>query len=72
MSCKVFFSPAASDDLENLFIYLAPEMGMKEAREYVGEIKAYCLGSRSFRNAGCCAMMFGQGFVLSDIDARRP
>lgn len=29
MSYKVVFSPAASDDLEDIFIYLAPRNGLK-------------------------------------------
>ncbi len=52
MSYTVVFSPAASDDLEDLFIYLAPEMGIREARDYVGKIKAYCLGFSTFPQRG--------------------
>ncbi|TNM65784.1 type II toxin-antitoxin system RelE/ParE family toxin [Aliirhizobium smilacinae] len=52
MSYTVVFSPAASDDLEDLFIYLAPEMGLREAREYVRKIKAYCLGFSTFPQRG--------------------
>lgn len=52
MSYKVVFSPAASDDLEDLYIYLATEMGIEPAREYVGKIKAYCLGFATFPRRG--------------------
>ena len=52
MSCKVVFSPATSDDLQKLLIYLAPEMGLGEARDYVGKIKAYCLGFSTFPQRG--------------------
>ncbi|AYD00074.1 type II toxin-antitoxin system RelE/ParE family toxin [Neorhizobium sp. NCHU2750] len=52
MSYKVVFSPAASDDLEDLYIYLAIEMGIEPAREYVGKIKAYCLGFSTFPQRG--------------------
>lgn len=52
MSYRVVFSPAASDDLENLFIYLASEIGPRKARDYVGEIKAYCLGFSTFPQRG--------------------
>jgi toxin ParE1/3/4 len=52
MSYKVVFSPAASDDLEELFIYLGPEIGLKAAREYVRKIQAYCFGFSTFPQRG--------------------
>ncbi|WJH39266.1 type II toxin-antitoxin system RelE/ParE family toxin [Aliirhizobium terrae] len=52
MSYKVVFSPAASDDLEELFIYLVPEMGLKGAREYVRKIQIYCFGFSTFPQRG--------------------
>jgi plasmid stabilization system protein ParE len=52
MSYKVVFSPAASDDLEELFIYLAAEMGPKGAREYVQKIQTYCRGFSTFPKRG--------------------
>jgi toxin ParE1/3/4 len=36
MSHKVVFGRRASDDLEDLLGYLAPEMGVEQARAYVG------------------------------------
>ncbi len=71
MSYRVVFSPAASDDLENLFIYLASEIGPRKARDYVGEIKAYCLGFSTFPQRACCVMTSGLIFALSDIGGRR-
>jgi len=52
MSYKVVFSPAASDDLEELLVYLVPEMGLKEARSYVGKLHAHCLGFSTFPQRG--------------------
>jgi toxin ParE1/3/4 len=52
MSYKVVFSPAASDDLEEVLIYLASEMGPKAAREYVARIQTYCLGFSTFPHRG--------------------
>ncbi|CDZ61098.1 hypothetical protein [Neorhizobium galegae] len=48
MSHKVVFGRRASDDLEDLLIYLSPEMGVERARAYVGKIQGYCLGFSTF------------------------
>ncbi len=52
MSHKVVFGRRASDDLEELLVYLAPEMGVPQARAYVGKIQAYCLGFSTFPRRG--------------------
>lgn len=52
MNYRVVFAPAASEDLENLLIYLAARMGAERARLYVGEIQAYCLNFSTFPKRG--------------------
>ncbi|CDZ73077.1 type II toxin-antitoxin system RelE/ParE family toxin [Neorhizobium galegae] len=52
MSHKVVFGRRASDDLEDLLIYLSPEMGAEQARTYVGKIQSYCLGFSTFPKRG--------------------
>jgi plasmid stabilization system protein ParE len=52
MNFHVVFAPAASEDLENLLIYLAARMGAERARLYVDEIQAYCLNFSTFPKRG--------------------
>lgn len=52
MSHKVVFGRRAIDDLEDLLGYLAPEMGVEQARAYVGKIQGYCLGFSTFPERG--------------------
>jgi len=52
MSHKVVFGRRASNDLEELLVYLAPKMGVQQARSYVGKIQAYCLGFSTFPKRG--------------------
>ncbi|MBY5323057.1 type II toxin-antitoxin system RelE/ParE family toxin [Rhizobium leguminosarum] len=42
MNYNVIFAPKASDDLENLLVYLIDEAGPETARNYVGKIVDYC------------------------------
>lgn len=52
MNYRIVFSPEAIDDLEEVLVYLAPEMGLAPAREYVGAIRDYCAGFSTFPNRG--------------------
>jgi toxin ParE1/3/4 len=52
MTYRVLFSPEASEDLEDILVYLAPLMGAAEARAYVGRIRAYCTGFSQFPQRG--------------------
>ncbi|MGO4137056.1 hypothetical protein ACEQ6A_21185 [Rhizobium brockwellii] len=38
MNYTVIFAPQASDDLENMLVYLIDEAGPETARSYVGKI----------------------------------
>jgi toxin ParE1/3/4 len=52
MNFEVVFSPQAIRDLDELFIYLAPEIGAAAARDYIGKIRRYCAGFATFPNRG--------------------
>ncbi len=52
MNYRVVFSPTASDDLDNLLIYLSEQMGVRPARSYVGKIQRYCLDFAFFPKRG--------------------
>jgi plasmid stabilization system protein ParE len=52
MKYRVLFAPAASKDLEDIFIYLMPVMGLDRARAYVSEIEAHCRGFSTFPKRG--------------------
>ncbi|MBY5737603.1 type II toxin-antitoxin system RelE/ParE family toxin [Rhizobium leguminosarum] len=46
------FAPKASDDLENLLVYLIDQAGPETARNYVGKIVDYCLSFETFPERG--------------------
>ncbi|MBY5778652.1 type II toxin-antitoxin system RelE/ParE family toxin [Rhizobium leguminosarum] len=52
MNYNVIFAPKASDDLENLLVYLIDEAGPETARNYVGKIVDYCLSFETFPERG--------------------
>ncbi|SFB04801.1 toxin ParE1/3/4 [Rhizobium sp. NFR07] len=52
MNYEVVFSPRAITDLDDLFVYLAAEMGASAARGYIGKIRKYCVGFGTFPNRG--------------------
>ncbi|MBB5536314.1 type II toxin-antitoxin system RelE/ParE family toxin [Rhizobium giardinii] len=52
MNHRVIFAPQASDDLENLLVYLMDEAGRETARRYVGKIIDYCLSFETFPKRG--------------------
>lgn len=60
MSYAVIFDVAAETDLSNLYDYLLPRAGPRDARAYIDEIIDYCVsfgtfperGSRSDRRTG--------------------
>lgn len=64
MKYHVVFSSEASDDLEEVLVYLAPEMGLEPAREYVGKIRSYCSGFSTFPNRGMRRDDIRPGFRL--------
>ncbi len=64
MNYRVVFSPEAIDDLEQVLVYLAPEMGFTAAREYVGKIRNYCADFSTFPNRGMRRDDIRQGLRL--------
>ena len=64
MSYRVVFDPDALDDLDNIFVYLAPEMGALPARRYVGRIRSYCEGFSTFPKRGTRRSDLGEGIRL--------
>ncbi|MBO0140604.1 type II toxin-antitoxin system RelE/ParE family toxin [Agrobacterium sp. Ap1] len=52
MIYDVVFSPRAIRDLDEIFRYLASEMGVAAARGYVGKIRNYCAGFATFPHRG--------------------
>ncbi len=64
MSHRVVFAPDALDDLDNIFVYLAPAMGAVPARGYVGRIRSYCEGFSNFPKRGMRRTDLGEGIRL--------
>ncbi|MFF0953118.1 type II toxin-antitoxin system RelE/ParE family toxin [Rhizobium leguminosarum] len=52
MNYTVIFAPEASDDLENLLVYLIDEAGPETARNYIDKIVDYCLSFETFPERG--------------------
>lgn len=52
MRYRVIFAPEASDDLENLLVYLIEKAGPDIARRYVGTIEQFCHGMSHFPQRG--------------------
>jgi plasmid stabilization system protein ParE len=61
MSHRVVFDPDALDDLDNLLVYLAPEIGALPARRYVGRIRSYCEEFSTFPKRGMQRKDLGEG-----------
>lgn len=52
MSHKVIFDIAAQADLADLFDYLLPRAGERDARAYVADIFDYCVSFETFPERG--------------------
>jgi toxin ParE1/3/4 len=52
MSHKVIFDIAAQADLADLYDYLLPRAGERDARAYVGDIFDYCVSFETFPERG--------------------
>ena len=52
MNYNVIFAPKASDDLENLLVYLRDEAVPETARNHVGKIVDYCLSFETLPERG--------------------
>ena len=52
MSHKVIFDIAAQADLTDVYDYLLPRAGERDARTYVDDILNYCVGFETFPERG--------------------
>jgi toxin ParE1/3/4 len=52
MKYRVVFAPRAIRDLDEIFVYLASDVGATAAREYISRIRNYCAGFSTFPKRG--------------------
>ena len=70
MAHRVVFSPQASDDLRDLYLYIAERSGDDRAMGYVGRIESRCRGLSDFPERGTRRDDIASGLRIMGFERR--